>query len=55
MAKAVKNADRIDNLKDLKNSKNDSFIQKYLKETQEYYYGKFSEELDKVYRNSLRF
>jgi len=49
MAKVVKNADRIDNLKDLPNSKNEVFIEKYLKETKAYFYGKFSKELDELY------
>lgn len=49
MAKAIKNADRIDNLKDLSNSKDEAFVNRYLYETKEYFYGKFSKELDEVY------
>lgn len=49
MAKAVKNADRIDNLRDLKNSGSENFIRCYLNKTEKYYYGKFSKELDEIY------
>lgn len=55
MAKAVKNADRIDNLKDLKNCHDEIFVSNYLKETEKYYYEKFSMELDEVYQESLPF
>lgn len=49
MAKAVKCADRIDNLRDLEHQDSASFTEKYMKETREWFYGKFSEELDKVF------
>lgn len=49
MAKAVKNADRIDNLSDLVNSNSESFKEKYMKETKEFFLGRFSKELDDVY------
>lgn len=49
IAKAVKNADRIDNLTDARSSTDDSFMQRYLQNTKEYYVGKFSKELDEAY------
>ena len=48
MAKAVKNADRIDNLTDAANA-TVCFQRKYLKETEQYYLGRFSPELDRAY------
>ena len=46
MAKAVKNADRIDNLTDCAASDDLIFKIRYLSNTEEYYKGKFSKELD---------
>lgn len=54
LAKAVKNADRIDNLLDLKNSNDNEFIKKYLKDTEENFVGKFSDELDKAYEQAKK-
>ncbi len=48
IAKAVKNADRIDNLKDAMGGNRD-FARRYAADTYKYYYGKFSEELDRKY------
>ncbi len=48
MAKAVKNADRINNLTDAFNTKI-SFIRRYLADTKAHYLGKFSKELDRAY------
>ena len=53
MAKAVKNADRIDNLRDLKNSEDTLFIKRYLKDTSQFYYGKFSKELDEMLEGNV--
>lgn len=52
IAKAVKNQDRIDNLNDLKNSPLD-FVERYLKNTEREYLGKFSDELDQMYYKVL--
>lgn len=49
IAKAVKNADRIDNLRDLKNQEDLDFRKRYLFDTEQYYVGKFSEELDRIW------
>ena len=49
MAKAVKNADRIDNLYDLCNQDDERFWNKYMTETQEFFCGKFSKELDELF------
>ena len=46
IAKAVKNADRIDNLTDAMDQGVD-FMTRYVKNTEQYYYGKFSYELDR--------
>ena len=46
MAKAVKNADRIDNLTDCAACDDLIFKIRYLSNTEEYYKGKFSKELD---------
>lgn len=54
MAKAVKNADRIDNLRDLSNQSDPSFTRKYMKETEEFFYGRFSEKLDKIFLELAR-
>lgn len=48
IAKAVKNEDRIHNLQEATNG-DENFINRYLKNTEEYYYGKFSDELDETY------
>lgn len=48
MAKEIKNADRIDNLTDLKTLSNVKFKEAYIKETEEFFVGRFSEELDKL-------
>ena len=53
IAKAVKNADRIDNLVDAQMSANRDFIKRYLQNTKEYYVGKFSNELDEEYKKLL--
>lgn len=50
MAKAVKNADRIDNLTDLKKNENEDFKKKYIEETRIYFFGRFSKELDLLFR-----
>jgi len=47
MAKAVKEADRMDNINDSVNAGDKKFISKYLKESKEYFFGRFSPELDK--------
>lgn len=47
IAKAVKTADRIDNIRDSINSGNESFMIKYLKESKQYFLGRFSDELDR--------
>lgn len=47
IAKAVKNADRLDNLNDAINSGNPAFMIKYLNESKQYFLGKFSDELDR--------
>lgn len=52
MAKVVKAADRIDNLMDLKNSNDNEFIERFLKNTEEKFVGKFSDELDKAYEQA---
>lgn len=49
MAKAVKNADRIDNLYDLCNQDDERFWNKYMTETQDFFYGRFSKELDDLF------
>lgn len=54
MAKAVKNADRIDNLTDLKNSDNKAFRNKYIAETNDYFLGSFSKELDSLYEELMQ-
>ena len=50
IAKAVKNADRVHNLReaieDVKNGAPDEFLAGYLKDSKKYFYGKFSGELD---------
>lgn len=46
IARAVKNADRLDNLHDAINSGNPAFMIKYLNESKQYFYGKFTDELD---------
>ena len=48
IAKAVKNADCIDNLTDALTGEL-SFISSYLDETRKYYLGRFSPELDEAY------
>ena len=48
IAKAVKNADRIDNLRDAMDGNMD-FARRYAADTYKYYYGKFSGELDRQY------
>jgi len=48
IAMAVKNEDRIHNLQEAHLAPK-AFIEKYLKETKEYYLGKFSTELDEAY------
>lgn len=48
LAKEVKNADRIDNLKDAL-EQNPEFVRGYLENTRSHYYKKFSDELDKAY------
>lgn len=48
MAKAVKNADRIDNLTDCAACDDLIFKVRYLSNTEEYYKGKFSKELDNL-------
>lgn len=50
IAKEVKNADRIDNLTDLQASTNLKFKKRYLKETEEFFLGRFSDELDALYK-----
>ncbi|MCR5452022.1 MAG: HD domain-containing protein [Lachnospiraceae bacterium] len=52
IAKAVKNADRIDNLRDLKNQEDIEFRKRYLHDTEQYFVGKFSEELDRIWSGS---
>lgn len=54
IAKMVKEADRIDNLKD-SCSAGKAFQERYLVNTEEFYVGKFSAELDKVYNEALEF
>jgi len=49
MAKAVKSADRMDNLKDLAKQPSPEFTAKYMKETKEYFYGRFTKRLDDLY------
>jgi len=49
IAKAVKNADRIDNLRDLKNQDDIDFRKRYLIDTEKHFVGKFSEELDRIW------
>lgn len=51
MAKAIKNADRIDNLLDLKHQQNEAFRERYLLNTEQFFKGKFSEELDHIYED----
>lgn len=46
MAKAIKTADRTDNLRDARNSGSEKFMLKYLRESKEYFEGKFSDDLD---------
>lgn len=48
IAKAVKNMDRIYNLRDSVNA-GAEFVDKYLKETEKWFLGKFSPELDEEY------
>lgn len=48
IAKAVKNADRIDNLTEALTGEL-SFVNRYLDDTQKYYLGRFSKELDDAY------
>lgn len=48
IAKAVKNADRIHNLREALTAAPD-FVERYLKNTKEHYLGLFSEELDEAY------
>lgn len=48
IAKAVKNADRIDNLTEALTGEK-SFVSNYLDETRKYYLGRFSTELDEAY------
>lgn len=49
MAKAVKNADRIDNLSDLPNQDDEKFTARYMLDTKTHFVGRFSEELDKLF------
>ena len=49
MAKEIKNADRIDNLSDLNTSKEVKFKERYLRQTELFFVGKFSPELDELY------
>ncbi len=49
MAKAVKNADRIDNLKDMQNQEDEEFRKRYVMDTAKNFVGKFSKELDDIY------
>ena len=53
IAKAVKNADRIDNLKDAKKADR-NFAKRYAQNTKEYYLNKFSKELDMAYEDLLK-
>lgn len=48
IARAVKNADRIDNLRDSIHA-DTSFCRRYLKDTEKNYLGRFSSELDEEY------
>ncbi len=48
IAKEVKNADRIDNIKDALKINKAGFKASYLKNSKDYYYGKFSSELDEL-------
>ncbi len=48
LAKEVKTADRIDNLKDAL-EQDTEFIRRYLEDTKSHYFNKFSDELDKAY------
>lgn len=48
IAKAVKNADRIDNLTDMTRQSDQEFIKRYIYDTETFYYGKFSDELDMI-------
>ena len=48
IAKEVKAADRLDNLRDALDGKPE-FIKRYLENTKKYYLGKFGEEVDQAY------
>ena len=48
IAKAVKNADKIHNMYDIKNCGDPVWGKKYAKKVKSYYYGKFSAELDEA-------
>jgi len=48
MAKAIKNADRIDNLTDMTRQPDKEFIKRYIRNTEMFFYGRFSDELDKI-------
>ncbi len=48
IAKAVKNEDRIHNLKEAMNG-DSGFVKRYLEDTRLHYVGRFSDELDKIY------
>lgn len=54
MARAVKNADRIDNLRDLFHSDNKNFKERYRNETATYFLEKFSPELDALYYEMIQ-
>ena len=51
IAKAVKEQDRIDNLRDCAKliESNPAFVERYLEDTRKYFLGRFSEELDDTY------
>ncbi len=48
IAKAVKNEDRIHNLKEAMNGDSE-FVKRYLEDTKQHYVGVFSDELDTIY------
>ena len=53
IAKAVKNADKIHNMKDLVNCGNPEWGRYYAKKVQKYYGGKFSKELDEAMEQAI--
>lgn len=53
-AKAVKNADRIDNFRDLFVQDDEEFRERYIKNTEEFFVGKFSKELDDLYYENVK-